>query len=212
LRIWQLNSAENWPARRSNLKEPYDQECGVIGYGYWGPNIVRIFTRTKDRKWSWFATRAPNARNGSTKRTPRFKFTRREYVLKSPTLIWLLCDSSVDALRVGESGAGKWQAHFRGKTFTCSTQQLKNWLSWQTARTENYGGHTFCLPSGQEDSPDVWTTGTGRPLLLRFTAGEFGIVSARRERYLDLAPHDLSIMDHVIKEKAERLSPPAKST
>src|SRR5260370_19325158 len=50
-------------------------KIGVIGYGYWGPNLVRNFAETEDTEVVWCADKRPDRRALVKKRFPTLNTT-----------------------------------------------------------------------------------------------------------------------------------------
>src|SRR6266403_1491240 len=144
---------------------------GVIGYGYWGPNIVRNFHTHEKSEVDLVAVVTP---------------------------VWTHYELAKAALENGKHV-------FVEKPFTCSTQQAEELI--ELADRKNLKimvDHTFLFTGAVKKIRQMVDDGALGDLYyydsLRVNLGLF-----QHDVHViwDLAPHDLSIMDHVIKEKAE---------
>ena len=180
---------------------------GVIGYGYWGPNIVRNFHSHEASEVVLVCDQSAKCQERLHKVHPSIAFTRdANDILNSPdidavavvTPVWTHYELAKAALENGKH-------IFVEKPFTCSVRQAEELV--ELADRKNLKimvDHTFLF------------TGAVKKIRQMVDAGELGDLyyydSLRVNLGLfqhdvnviwDLAPHDLAIMDHVIKEKAE---------
>jgi predicted dehydrogenase len=180
---------------------------GVIGYGYWGPNVVRNFHTHDHSEVVLVCDKSSKAEARLKKAHPSIAFTTEPTdVLKSPNIdlvavvtpVWTHYEIAKTALENGKHV-------FVEKPFTCSVVQAEELI--ELAERKNLQimvDHTFLF------------TGAVKKIRQLVDAGELGDLyyydSLRVNLGLfqhdvnviwDLAPHDLSIMDHVIKEKPE---------
>jgi predicted dehydrogenase len=180
---------------------------GVIGYGYWGPNIVRNFHTHEGSEVVLVCDKSTRCQERLRKAHPSIAFTvDANDVLRSPkidvvavvTPVWTHYELAKAALENGKHV-------FVEKPFTCSAQQAEELI--ELADKKNLKimvDHTFLF------------TGAVKKIRQMVDAGELGDLyyydSLRVNLGLfqhdvnviwDLAPHDLSIMDYVIREKPE---------
>jgi predicted dehydrogenase len=180
---------------------------GVIGYGYWGPNIVRNFHTHEGSEVVLVCDKSAKCQERLRKAHPSIAFTMdADEILKSPNIdlvavvtpVWTHYELAKTALENGKHV-------FVEKPFTCSVKQAEELV--ELADRKNLKimvDHTFLF------------TGAVKKIRQMVDAGELGDLyyydSLRVNLGLfqhdvnviwDLAPHDLSIMDHVIKERAE---------
>ncbi len=101
---------------------------GVIGYGYWGPNIVRNLMNLEGVQVSAIAEISPAARHRAQKAYPGVKVTSRtEEVLTSPEIdavavispVWTHYDLAKAALENGKHV-------FVEKPFTSNSARARN--------------------------------------------------------------------------------------
>jgi predicted dehydrogenase len=182
---------------------------GVIGYGYWGPNIVRNFHTHGNSEVGLVCDKSDRCQERLHKAHPAIPFTTdANEVLRSPdidvvavvTPVWAHYELAKAALENGKHV-------FVEKPFTCSVQQAEELI--ELADRKNLKimvDHTFLF------------TGAVKKIRQLIDGGELGDLyyydSLRVNLGLfqhdvnviwDLAPHDLSIMNYVIKEQPEAL-------
>jgi len=180
---------------------------GVIGYGYWGPNIVRNFHTHEGSEVLLLCDKSSRCQERLRKAHPSIAFTMdANDVLRSSkidvvavvTPVWTHYELAKAALENGKHV-------FVEKPFTCSARQAEELI--ELADKKNLKimvDHTFLF------------TGAVKKIRQMVDAGELGDLyyydSLRVNLGLfqhdvnviwDLAPHDLSIMDYVIREKPE---------
>ena len=91
---------------------------GVIGYGYWGPNVVRNLESLEDSRVLAIAEMSPAARARAQKAYPGIKVTpdASDVFLSAEIDAVAIVTPGVDALRASQGGAGEWQACVCGET------------------------------------------------------------------------------------------------
>jgi predicted dehydrogenase len=180
---------------------------GVIGYGYWGPNIVRNFHSQDNCAVVLVADRNPKCEGRLKKVYPSIAFTTDENeILTSPNIdvvavvtpVWTHYELAKKALENGKHV-------FVEKPFTYSVAQGEELV--ELADRKNLKimvDHTFLFTGAVRKIKE---------LVDRKELGELYYYDALRVNLglfqhdvnviWDLAPHDLSIMDYVIAAKPE---------
>jgi predicted dehydrogenase len=180
---------------------------GVIGYGYWGPNIVRNFHIHDSSQVVMVCDKSPKCADRLRKAFPSMPFSVDENdVLTSTdidlvavvTPVWTHYELAKRALENGKHV-------FVEKPFTCSVAQAEELI--ELAEKKNLQimvDHTFLFTGavkkikelvGKRELGDLYYYDSLRVNL--------GLFQHDVNVIWDLAPHDLSIMDHVICEKPE---------
>ena len=180
---------------------------GVIGYGYWGPNIVRNLHGLEDCHVGAICDRSPEALRRAHRAFPGVELTTDvNDVLTSPdidavaviTPVWTHFTLAKAALENGKHV-------FVEKPFTSTSQQAEELI--ELADRKNLKimvDHTFLFSGAVKKIRDVIDAGTLGPLYyFDSTRVNLGLFQHDVSVIWDLAPHDLSIMDHVIEQKAE---------
>jgi predicted dehydrogenase len=180
---------------------------GVIGYGYWGPNIVRNFHTHEKSEVVLVCDKSTKCQERLRKAHPSISFTMdANDILKSPdidlvavvTPVWTHYELAKAALENGKH-------IFVEKPFTCSTRQAEELI--ELADRKNLKimvDHTFLFTGAVKKIRQMVDEGAlGDLYYYDSLRVNLGLFQHDVNVIWDLAPHDLSIMDHVIKEKAE---------
>jgi len=180
---------------------------GVIGYGYWGPNIVRNF-HGQDR------SRVVAVCDKSAKSLDRVRqsfpdmYTTNECkdLLTSPdidaiavvTPVWTHFELAKAALENGKHV-------FVEKPFTCTTAQAEELIELADRKhLKIMVDHTFLFTGAVKRMKQMIDDGTlGELYYYDSMRVNLGLFQHDVNVLWDLAPHDLSIMDYLIKQKPE---------
>ncbi|MGB6199009.1 MAG: Gfo/Idh/MocA family oxidoreductase [Candidatus Acidiferrales bacterium] len=180
---------------------------GVIGYGYWGPNIVRNLQGLDSAQAAMVCDRSPAALARLKKAYPNVKaVSDPNEILRSPdidavaviTPVWTHYELAKAALENGKHV-------FIEKPFTSTSEQAEELI--ELAARKNLTimvDYTFLFTGAVRKIRELNDSGSLGDLYyydsLRINLGLFQHdVSV----IWDLAPHDLSIMDHLIQSEPE---------
>jgi predicted dehydrogenase len=182
-------------------------QVGVIGYGYWGPNIVRNLHALDHCQVAAVCDKRPAALSRAQRTYPGLTFTTNfSDVLCSPdidavaivTPVWTHYELAKQALLNGKHV-------FVEKPFTSNSAQAQELI--ELAAQKNLRimvDHTFLFSGAVRKIREVIDQGTLGPLYyFDSTRVNLGLFQHDVSVIWDLAPHDLSVMDHVIREKPE---------
>jgi len=180
---------------------------GVIGYGYWGPNIVRNFQGLDDCALVAVCDKNPAALRRAQRNYPGVHLTTDfNEVLTSPdvdaiaviTPVWTHFDLAKSALENGKHV-------FVEKPFTSTSAQAQELI--ELADRKNLKimvDHTFLFSGSVRKIREIIEKGTlGQLYYFDSTRVNLGLFQHDVSVVWDLAPHDLSIMNHVIAETPE---------
>jgi predicted dehydrogenase len=180
---------------------------GVIGYGYWGPNIVRNLVSLEGVKVSAIADPSPTARMRAQKAYPAIPVTLDALGLISSTKIdavaivtpvWTHYELAKAALENGKHV-------FVEKPFTSTAAQGETLIN--LARQKNLRimvDHTFLFTGAVKKIHQLIGEGAlGKLYYYDSTRVNLGLFQHDINVLWDLAPHDLSIMDYLIKTTPE---------
>ena len=180
---------------------------GVIGYGYWGPNIVRNFHTQECSEVALVCDKDARAADRLRKADSSIPFTTEPMdVVKSPdidvvavvTPVWTHYGLAKTALENGKH-------IFVEKPFTCSVAQAEELI--ELAERKNLQimvDHTFLFTGAVRKIRQLVDEGAlGELYYYDSLRVNLGLFQHDINVIWDLAPHDLSIMDHVIKERPE---------
>jgi predicted dehydrogenase len=180
---------------------------GVIGYGYWGPNIVRNLHGLDNCQVLAVCDKSPAALARARKLYPGVHLTTDfAEILTSPeidavavvTPVWTHYDLAKAALQNGKHV-------FVEKPFTSTCAQAEELI--ELADRKNLKimvDHTFLFSGAVRKIREIVDAGTLGPLYyFDSTRVNLGLFQHDVSVVWDLAPHDLSIMDYVIAERPE---------
>ncbi|MGC2526288.1 MAG: Gfo/Idh/MocA family oxidoreductase, partial [Candidatus Acidiferrum sp.] len=180
---------------------------GVIGYGYWGPNIVRNFHAQECSEVTLVSDKSAKAQERLKKAHPAIPFTTDAMeILKSPKIdvvavVTPVCTHFELAKAALENG----KHVFVEKPFTCSTAQAEQLIELADRKNlQIMVDHTFLFTGAVQKIRKLVDEGAlGDLYYYDSLRVNLGLFQHDVNVIWDLAPHDLSIMDHVIRAKPE---------
>jgi len=183
---------------------------GVVGYGYWGPNVVRNLDQFEGSEVVAVCDKSPAARKRIHKSYPHIGVVSETADLLSSTEIdavaivtpvWTHYELTKAALENGKHV-------FVEKPFTGDSAQAEELI--ELAERKNLKimvDHTFLFTGAVKKIGQLLEEGTlGNIYYYDSTRVNLGLFQHDVNVIWDLAPHDLSIIDHLIKETPEAVS------
>ena len=182
---------------------------GVIGYGYWGPNVVRNLASLEGSNVIAIAEVNPAARLRAQKAYPGVKITADASELVSSaeidavavvTPVWTHYGLVKAALENGKHV-------FVEKPFTSNAEQGEELINLaQQKNLKIMVDHTFLFTGAVKKISQLLEEGSlGNLFYYDSTRVNLGLFQHDINVLWDLAPHDLSIMDHLIKANPEAI-------
>ena len=182
---------------------------GVIGYGYWGPNVVRNLASLEHSRVTMIAEMSAAARKRAQKAYPEIRVTADASELMTSTDIdaiavitpvWTHYELAKAALENGKHV-------FVEKPFTSNTAQAEQLI--ELAQRKNLRvmvDHTFLFTGAVRKISELLNSGTlGNLYYYDSTRVNLGLFQHDINVLWDLAPHDLSIMDYLINARPEAI-------
>jgi predicted dehydrogenase len=182
---------------------------GVIGYGYWGPNVVRNLDQLDQVDVLQVCDLSASARQRAQKAFPELEVTADpSALLSSPdidaiavvTPVWTHFEIAKTALENGKHV-------FVEKPFTSNSAQAQELI--ELAEKKNLKimvDHTFLFTGAVRKIRQLLEEDTlGRLYYYDSTRVNLGLFQHDVNVIWDLAPHDLSIMDHLIQQRPEAI-------
>jgi predicted dehydrogenase len=182
---------------------------GVIGYGYWGPNIVRNLMNLEGVEVLAIADSNAGARKRANRACPGIRITSNASdVIGSTeidavaviTPVWTHYDLTKQALEQGKHV-------FVEKPFTSTSAQGEELID--LAQQKNLTlmvDHTFLFTPSVVKISELINEGTlGKLYYYDSTRVNLGLFQHDINVLWDLAPHDLSIMNHLIEATPEAI-------
>jgi predicted dehydrogenase len=204
-----ISLGEN-PASKSTATQSSEKsllKIGVIGYGYWGPNIVRNFHGQDRSRVVAVCDKNPKSLDRVRNSFPDIRTTGDcNDVLTAPdidvvavvTPVWTHYQLAKTALENGKHV-------FVEKPFTYTAAQAEELIN--LAERKNLKimvDHTFLFTGAVKRMKELIDDGTlGTLYYYDSTRVNLGLFQHDVNVLWDLAPHDLSIMDYLIKAQPE---------
>ena len=182
---------------------------GVIGYGYWGPNIVRNLHGLESTRVEMVCDKSLNALARVRKAYPSVRTASDPAeVLRSSeidaiaviTPVWTHYDLAKMALENGKHV-------FIEKPFTSNSEQAEELIELAARRNlKIMVDHTFLFTGAVRKIRELTESGAlGDLYYYDSLRVNLGLFQHDVSVIWDLAPHDLAIMDHVIKGEPEAI-------
>ena len=182
---------------------------GVIGYGYWGPNIVRNLDSLEKASVSVISDKLPAARARAQKAHHGIRVTADASEVISSTEIdavaiitpvWTHFELAKAALENGKHV-------FVEKPFTSDSAQAEELINLAAVKNlKIMVDHTFLFTGAVRKIKQLLQEGAlGKLYYYDSMRVNLGLFQHDINVIWDLAPHDLSIMDYLIGERPEEI-------
>ena len=183
---------------------------GVIGYGYWGPNVVRNLDHIEGSKVVAVSDKSPAALKRVAKTYPSVVVSEDSAdIISSPdvdaiavvTPVWTHYELTKAALENGKHV-------FVEKPFTSNAAQAEELINLAARKNlKIMVDHTFLFTGAVKKIGQLLDDGTlGKIYYYDSTRVNLGLFQHDINVIWDLATHDLAIIDHLIKEAPEAIS------
>jgi len=180
---------------------------GVIGYGYWGPNVVRNLDRLDEAEVVAVCDRSATARKKVAKAYPDVQTTDDPAELMSSpeidaiavvTPVWTHYELAKAALQNGKH-------IFVEKPFTSNAAQAQELIDLAARKNlKIMVDHTFLFTGAVQKIKQLLQDGAlGKLYYYDSTRVNLGLFQHDVNVVWDLAPHDLSIIDHLFEQDPE---------
>jgi predicted dehydrogenase len=184
-------------------------DFGVIGYGYWGPNVVRNLMSLEESRVVALAEISPAARARALKAYPGLRVTAdaMEVIASAETdaiavvsPVWTHYELTKAALENGKHV-------FVEKPFTSNAAQGEELINLAAQKNlKIMVDHTFLFTGAVKKISQLLEEGSlGNLYYYDSTRVNLGLFQHDVNVLWDLAPHDLSIMDYLIKADPEAI-------
>jgi predicted dehydrogenase len=175
---------------------------GVIGYGYWGPNIVRNFAEAEGATVTMISDTHQSALKRAQGAHPTIKTTQRDQdVIRSTEVDAVAVATPISTHYAIAKRALEHGKHvFIEKPFTASSRHAEELI--ELADRKNLKimvDHTFLFTGAVRKIKQLIDEGVlGRLYYFDSIRINLGLLQTDSNVVWDLAPHDLSIMDYLI--------------
>jgi predicted dehydrogenase len=188
---------------------PERVRVGVIGYGYWGPNVARNIYSLENCEIVSICDQNPASLRRASQALAGIKLTTNSAeLLTSPNIdaiavvtpVWTHFELAKAALENGKHV-------FVEKPFTSTRQQAEELIELaDRTHLKIMVDHTFLFNGAVRKIRELVDAGTlGQLYYFDSTRVNLGLFQHDVNVVWDLAPHDLSIMDYIIDAKPEAL-------
>jgi predicted dehydrogenase len=182
---------------------------GIIGYGYWGPNVARNFQAVDNCRVAAICDQSPIALQRAIRAFPGTTVTTdAASVTSAPdidavavvTPVWTHFELAKAALENGKHV-------FVEKPFTSTAAQAEQLIELAASKNlQIMVDHTFLFTGAVKKIRELIDEGAlGKLYYYDATRVNLGLFQHDVNVVWDLAPHDLSIMGHLIHAKPEAL-------
>jgi predicted dehydrogenase len=183
---------------------------GVIGFGYWGPNIVRNFSGIDGAKVTMVCDKRADALQVLTRDYPNIKLTSNaDDILTSPEIDIVAVVTPVSShFELAKKALENGKNVFVEKPFTDTSEHAEELIElaeWKSLSI--MVDHTFIYTGAVRATKNFIDNNTlGKIYYYDSTRVNLGLFQHDVNVVWDLAPHDFSIMDYLIDEKPEELT------
>jgi len=182
-------------------------QIGVIGYGYWGPHIVRNFQGLEGCEVTVVCDKSTEALRRVKKAFPSLQVTSdipealaatNVDAMAIVTPVWTHFELAKAALENGKHVLVE-------KPFTSTADQAEELIDLaEKKKLQIMVDHTFLFTGAVKKIRQLIDEGTlGKLYYYDSTRVNLGLFQHDVNVVWDLAPHDLAIMNHLIKDKPE---------
>ncbi|HLZ13694.1 MAG TPA: Gfo/Idh/MocA family oxidoreductase [Candidatus Acidoferrum sp.] len=180
---------------------------GVLGYGYWGPNVARNFHSRARAEVAMVCDRDEKARGRLQKLLPAVPFTTNpDEILASTKIDAVAVVTPVGThFELAKKALENGKHVFIEKPFTQSSAQAEELIELaERKKLQIMVDHTFLFTGAVRKIRQLVEEGSlGELYYYDALRVNLGLFQHDVNVIWDLAPHDLSIMDHVIRSKPE---------
>lgn len=177
-------------------------KIGVLGYGYWGPNIVRNFADAHGATVTYIADTNEMSLKRARLAHPKIRTTLSSCeVIHSPKVDAVAIATPVSThYALAKRALTNGKHIFIEKPFTTSVEHAEELLELaDKANLKIMVDHTFLFTGAVKKIKQLIDEGVlGRLFYFDSIRINLGLVQKDSNVVWDLAPHDLSIMDHLL--------------
>jgi len=184
-------------------------KIGVIGYGYWGPNVVRNFYNTPDATVVAVCDLSPKSLQRVLRTYPSMQVTTNPAdILTSPDIDAVAIVTPISHhFGLAKAALNNGKHVFVEKPFTASVAEALELV--ELAERKNLlimVDHTFLFSGAVRKIRELIDNHTlGNLYYYDSTRVNLGLFQHDANVVWDLAPHDLSIIDHLIADGPEAI-------
>lgn len=180
---------------------------GVIGYGYWGPNIVRNLTTIEGSKVLTIADLDPSAQERARKAYPGIKITSdaMDVILSADIDVVAIVSPVWTHFELAKAALKNGKHVFVEKPLTSNSAQGEELINLaQKKNLRIMVDHTFLFTGAVRKISELLDQeALGKLYYYDSTRVNLGLFQHDINVLWDLAPHDLAIIDYLVKSTPE---------
>jgi predicted dehydrogenase len=200
---------------KGNDKDKDVLKVGVIGYGYWGPNIVRNFSGIDHAAVAMVCDSNPATLSKVLKNYPQMRVTSdsNDILLSSDIDVVAVITPLSSHFALAKKALLNGKHVFVEKPFTATTAQAEELIELAEKKgLKIMVDHTFIFTGAVRKMKQLVDDGVlGSIYYYDSIRVNLGLFQHDCNVIWDLAPHDFSIMDYLISEKPIAVSASGKS-
>jgi predicted dehydrogenase len=183
---------------------------GVIGYGYWGPNLVRSFAGATDSKVLAIADADPHKRSQAARAYPGTEITDDpQAVIGNPNVDVVAIATPVSShYRLSKAALQAGKHIFVEKPFTMRAAEAQDLVEEaERRRLQIFVDHTFVYTGAVRKIKQVIERGDlGTILYYDSVRINLGLFQRDVNVLWDLTIHDIAILDYILSQKPVAVS------
>jgi len=183
---------------------------GIIGFGYWGPNVARNFNASPEARLTAICDQRPQRRLVATTTYPFIKaYSDPSEVINDPEIDVVAVVTPVSShYELARQALLNGKHVFVEKPFTMNSQQAQDLIDLAASRNlKIMVDHTFLFTGAVQKMKEIIEAGElGELLCYDSVRINLGLFQHDVNVVWDLAPHDFSIMCYLIKGRPVAVS------
>jgi len=188
---------------------------GVVGYGYWGPNIVRNFNASEKANVVAVCDKNPNALTRVKRNYPEIRTTSdiNEIVRSTDIDIVTVITPVSTHFELAKTALENGKHVFVEKPFTATAAEAEQLIELADRKgLKLMVDHTFLFTSAVKRIRQIIEEDIlGELYYYDSTRVNLGLFQHDVNVIWDLSPHDFSIMDYLIKERPQAIAASGKA-
>jgi len=194
-------------AAERSARSPAPLRVGVVGYGYWGPNIVRNLSMLDGCELLAVCDKSAASLKRASRTCPGVQLmTDAAELLRSPEIdVVAIVTPVMTHFELAKTALENGKHVFVEKPFTSTSGQAEELIELAARNhLQIMVDHTFLFSGAVRKIRQLLDDGTLGPLYyFDSTRVNLGLFQHDVSVVWDLAPHDLSIMDYLVNAKPE---------
>lgn len=185
-------------------------QVGVIGCGYWGPNLIRNLSKTRECKVIAVADADPAKLEEMKRLYPTLvTYSSGEELLEESSIQAVVIATPISShYRLGKLGLSRGKHLLIEKPLTATVAQAEELISMAEAQSRVLMvDHTFLYSGAVKKIEEIMSSGQlGDLYYYDSVRVNLGLLQPDVNVLWDLAPHDFAIMLHLVNKEPQKVS------